>query len=321
MKRALCTVLSAAMLTGVLAGCGGGNTTASSTPDTAQESPQGYVNEEPIVLATTGGAEPIIIGNICKLLLEDNGFQIDDQINQVQGLDLNVEIAVNRDADITFQYTGNGMYRMGEEGDPVWNDLQTGWERIKEYDLETNNLVWLKCFQGNNTELLAVTKAFAEENNIHDMYDFADYVNNGGYLKLATPQYWVEYEQGLPGLERAYGFEVREDQMVIGDRAEQEVAAGIDGLNCTMVFTTDGILEELGLVVIEDPLGVPPVYALAPVVAKEVLDEYPQIQEILDPVIGEITQDELLQMNSDYLSKGLTGEEIAQTYLTERGYL
>lgn len=322
MKRFLTLLLSLMLVVSVLTACSSNKASAAEKTDqTTQEENATTVNKEPIIIITTGGSEATIMGKMMAMLLEENNFLVDDKTGSVQGLDINVEAIVNRDSHLTMMYTGNGMYRYGEEGDPVWTKLESGWERIKEYDKRDNNLVWLAPCPANNTELLAVTKEFAEENGIKDMYDFAKYVNDGGYLKLATPQYWVEYEQGLPGLERAYGFKVKEDQLVIGARAEKEVAAGVDGLNCTMVFTTDGILEELGLFLIADPLEVPPFYAPTPVIAGEILEAYPQIQDIFDPVFSSIDQQTLTSLNADVLSKGMTGEEVARNYLTEKGFI
>lgn len=332
MKQLITMLLALAMVLS-LAACGTSAPAATEAPAAAapaateaapaetEAAPAGPLNSEPIVVMTHAG-ETAIIGKMMVMLLEENGFLVDDQAGNLQGgLDLAVELIVNRDIHMNVMYTGNGMYRYGEEGDPVWNKLESGWERIKEYDKRDNNLVWLAPCPANNTELLVVTNEFAEEHGIKDMYDFAEYVNNGGELKLATPQYWVEYEQGLPGLERAYGFEVREDQLVIGARAEKEVAAGIDGLNCTMTFTTDGILDELGLYLIEDPLEVPPYYAPTPVVVGELLEQYPQIQEIFDSVFSGIDQKTLTSMNADMLSKGMTAEEVARNYLVEHGFI
>ncbi|KKL07760.1 hypothetical protein LCGC14_2582760, partial [marine sediment metagenome] len=45
-----------------------------------------------------------------------------------------------------------------------------------------------------------------------------------------------------------------------------------------------GSLNALGLIVLSDPRGAQPVYEPAPTVRGEVLDKYPELASILDPV-------------------------------------
>lgn len=270
---------------------------------------------DPIVIMMPANSEYEIIGYMTILMLEKNAFEIENQIDAISGLDMLREMMLSDECDITMGYTGNGMYYMEEEGEPVWKDWQAGYERIRDFDKETNNVDWLAPCPANNTELLAVTQDFATENNIVDMYDFAEYVNDGGYIKLASPQYWVEYSQGLPALEAAYGFTIAEDQLVIGSKAEKEVANNTDGLNCTLIFTTDGIIDELGLYVIQDPLEVPPVYSPCLVVNGAVLEKYPQISTIMDPITSTLTTEILISLNKKVQSDGVDPETVARDYL------
>lgn len=311
MKKVVAICLSIVMMMGLFTGCGssnGGNSDAKNAGD-------------PIVMMTPAGAEYEVLAYMFEILLEQEGYEVDAQIGAIKGLDMLREMMISDEAGISLGYTGNGMYYMGEEGDEVWTDLQKGFERIRDYDAKENAVTWLNPCPANDTELLAVTKEFAEANGIKDMYDFAKYVNDGGELKMATPQYWVEYERGLPGLEKEYGFKVDESQMVIGEMQEKGVAEGTDGLNCTMVFTTSGTLNEYGLYVIEDPLSVPPVYAPAFVINTDILEKYPEIADINDSFMPTIDSETLTELNGKIDSQGMNSKDVAMEYLKGLGLI
>lgn len=314
MKKPISIILSLTIALGMMAGC--------SQKEAKKEEAKEIVNpDKPISVATMTDTEGGVLGKMVVLALKENGFKVEDKTNTLGSTKLVREVAVKKQADITINYTGNGMYIMGADGEPEWKDLEKGYEKIKEFDKKENNLDWLRPAKANNTELLAVTKEFADKNKIVDMNDFARYVNEGGEIKIATPAYWLQHDSGLIGLEKAYGFKIKEEQLVIGEKAEKQVASGTADINCTMVFTTDGILDELGLYVIKDPKKVPPVYAPTPIVNGETLEKYPQIEEILNPIFESLETEGLSKLNGKVLSQGANPEDVASEYLKSKGFI
>lgn len=115
----------------------------------------------------------------------------------------------------------------------------------------------------NNTEMLSVTKEFAQRNNLQSMDDFARYVNSGGEVKLICSASFADNTLGLLGYQDAYGFELSAEQLIIlshGNTAEMLKALfeGTDGVNVSLVYGTDGSLQEMEMIVLEDPKNVPP---------------------------------------------------------------
>ena len=60
-------------------------------------------------------------------------------------------------------------------------------------------------------------------------------------------------------------------------------AEGHSGVNASMVYSTDGAIAVTGLVMLDDPRHVEPVYQPAPVVRADVLERHPQIAALLAP--------------------------------------
>ena len=87
-----------------------------------------------------------------------------------------------------------------------------------------------------------------------------------------------------------------------------------------MVYGTDGGVGATGLVVMEDDKGVQPVYEPAPIVRAEVLEEYPQIAEVLNPIFSGLDMATLQKLNGRIQVGGEPAEAVA-LYLTETGVL
>ena len=208
----------------------------------------------------------------------------------------------------------------------AWRDADLGYETIKTYDMDNNKLVWLQPAKANNTEMLAVKREFAEANDLEDLNDFAEYVNNGGEVKFITSQLFAEKKFGLLGMEDAYGFKLKPDQLILlphGNTAEtiSALANGTDNVNVALVYGTDGALVDLDLVVLDDPQSIPPVFEPSAIVRAEVLEKYPEIEDIIEDVFESLTLENLQTMNKNVIVDGMSPKDVAKEHLTNEGFL
>lgn len=90
-----------------------------------------------------------------------------------------------------------------------------------------------------------------------------------------------------------------------------------DGVNVSLVYGTDGALDKMNLVVIEDPKSIPPVYLPAPVLRGELYDKYPEIETILKPVFLSLTLEILQGLNAKVAYDGEAAKDVAYNYLEE----
>ena len=150
--------------------------------------------------------------------------------------------------------------------------------------------------------------------------------NEGGEVKLITSQLFAEKEQGLLGLEEAYGFKLQPNQLILlphGNTAEtlKALASGTDGVNVALAYATDGSLVDLALRIIEDPKSIPPVYEPSAIIRKEVLDKYPEVKEIVEEVFALLTKENLQEMNKAVIVDGKSPKDVAKEFLTEKNLL
>jgi len=181
----------------------------------------------------------------------------------------------------------------------VSNDAAASYETVKGLD-EENGITWLARAPATTRGRSRYRRRWPRERH-REFTDWAEYIKRqrGEARVLAG---FADRDDALPAFEAAYGFELTSDQLIIlagGDTAQTAAAAsqGTNGANAAMVYGTDGSIAALGLVVLEDPAGVQPVYEPAPTIRTEVLDQWPEIAEILDPVFSELTLKTLQILN------------------------
>ncbi len=224
------------------------------------------------------------------------------------------------------EYTGNGAIFYSLQSDPVWQSAERGYARIKALDDARRNLVWLAPAPADNSWVIALRKDVATENKLASMEDFAGWVRAGGAIRLAASAEFVESPAALPAFERAYGFRLRQSQILTlagGNTAVtiRAAAEGISGVDAAMAYGTDGALAVLELVVMTDPKKAQVVYAPAPVVRGAVLDKYPQIKAAFDPVFKSLDQATLRRLNAQIAVDGEAPRQVARDYLKAQGFL
>ena len=286
---------------------------------------QGGGDKGPISVGSKIDTEGSLLSQIIILMLRDNGFEVVDK-SQFGPTSVVKKALESGELDLYPEYTGNGAFFFDETESDVWNDAQKGYERVKQLDMEANNIVWLEPSPANNTWAIAIPKELADKEGLKTLDDYADYINRGGYVKLIGSEEFVTSPVALPTFMEEYGFTLKQEQLVTvssGDTAQTEKAAaeGTDGVNAAMAYGTDGSLSAFGLVILDDPRGAQPVYEPAPRVRGEVMDEYPEIADIIDPVFRTLDLETLQTLNAKIAVEGQNPADVARDYLTSKGFL
>ena len=86
-------------------------------------------------------------------------------------------------------------------------------------------------------------------------------------------------------------------------------------------FTTDGQLASEDLVVMEDPKSIWPFYYPAPVVRSEVLEQNPEMEEILNSVSESLDLETMQQLNAQVDIEREDPADVARQHLEESGLL
>jgi len=279
----------------------------------------------PITVGSKIDVEGSLLSQMIILMLRSEGFEVVDK-SQFGPTSVVKKALETGELDIYPEYTGNGAFFFDEADSDVWKDARKGYERVKLLDEEANNIIWLETAPANNTWAIAIPRALAEEHNLNTLDDFAAYINGGGTVKLIGSEEFVNSPAALPAFQEAYGFAFRKDQVLTvssGDTTQTEKAAaeGTDGVNAAMAYGTDGAINALNLVILGDPRGVQPVYEPAPRVRGQIMEDYPEIAEILNPVFQSLNLEILQSLNARIGVQGENPADVAREYLISKGFL
>ncbi|WP_192036912.1 ABC transporter substrate-binding protein [Halomonas sp. YLGW01] len=274
---------------------------------------------DPVVVSSKIDTEGSVLGELIMQSLEAGGIETENRL-QLGGTSIVREAIIAGEIDIYPEYTGNGAFFFDMADSPVWKNAAEAHAEVSELDREANGLVWLTPAEANNTWAMSVRGDLAREYGLASLEDLATYLAGGGEFKFAASAEFVESEAALPAFQEAYGFQLDSDQLVVlsgGNTAATLRAAALqtNGVNAAMAYGTDGGLNALDLRVLEDTLGVQPVYQPAPVVREAVLEAYPQIPELLTPVFEALDLETLQRLNGEVAVNGADPAKVAASFL------
>ncbi|MCA1770925.1 MAG: ABC transporter substrate-binding protein [Halomonas sp.] len=278
--------------------------------------------DDPVVVSSKIDTEGSVLGQLILQRLEAGGIPVQDRL-QLGGTSIVREALLTGEVDLYPEYTGNGAFFFDMTDSDVWHSAEAAYQTVRDRDAE-NGLVWLAPASANNTWAMSVRGDLAREHGLSTLEDLAAYLAQGGEFKFAASAEFVESEQALPAFQDAYGFSLSQEQLLVlsgGNTASTMRAAAqqTSGVNAAMTYGTDGGLKALDLVVLEDTLGVQPVYQPAPVVRADVLDAYPEIESLLGPLFEALDLETLQRLNGDVAVNGLDPRRVAADFLDGLG--
>ena len=108
-----------------------------------------------VVVGSKLDTEATLLGNMILLTLEANGIATEDRTT-LGGTPVVRKAITAGEIDIYPEYTGNAAFFFNKADDPVWKDLNQGYETAKKLDYDANKIVWLSPAPANNTWAIAV---------------------------------------------------------------------------------------------------------------------------------------------------------------------
>ncbi len=142
--------------------------------------------------------------------------------------------------DMYWEYTGTAWTTYQDHTDPI-PDAQKQYDAVKQEDAK-NGIVWLDRAPFNDTYAIGATSAMADKLNVHTISDLAKLSNSGSPdATMCIAQEFAGRSDGLPGLEKAYGFKPK--TTTIDEGAIYQAIH--DGRQCNFgeIDSTDGTAE------------------------------------------------------------------------------
>ena len=259
--------------------------------------------------------EQLILGAITIQVLEAGGADVSDETGLV-GSDTVREALLSGEIDMYWEYTGTGWINHLGNTDPVAGE-QEQFDAVAEADLEANGVTWLDPAPFNNTYAIATTTEMAEELGISTLSDLAALAESDpDVVTLCAAAEFLSRDDGLPGLEEAYGFSFGDE---VSELELGLVYTSVDAQDpCTFgeVFATDGRIAALGLTVLEDDQQFFPSY-LPSLNVGEGVEGIEQLEALFGPVSEALDNDTMRALNARVDVDGEQPEDVAADFLSE----
>jgi len=274
-----------------------------------------------LVLGGQDFTEMQIMASMYQLMLEEAGYTVDAEL--VGTRDVYIQDLQDGNIDLVPEYAGSITDELqarvnGADAPQVSSsDVDETITALNDL-LQPMGLVALAPAEATDQNAFAVTEQYASENNLTTLSDLGEL---GEPITLAAAEDCAKRPDCAIGLEKVYGIEI-EEVLPLGFGTQQTKDSVTEGESqLGLVGTSDGSLEQLGLVILEDDKALQVSQNLVPVVSQETLDANPDIEETLNALSDVLTTEDLAEMNGAVDLERQKPEDVAQAYLEEQGLL
>jgi osmoprotectant transport system substrate-binding protein len=313
-RRSLAAAASAGLL--LLAGCAGDDLSSSdSGDDSSQSSDKGALS-----ISGQSFPEAALVTAMYDALLTDGGY--DTTVKLVDTRDIYMGAGQFPESiDVVPEYVGGivdflNTTENGANAKPLTTpDAQESIDNAQDL-LDQKGITLLEPSEATDTNAFFVTQEYSEQNNATKLSDL-----KGEDVTLAA----APDCQGRPdcegGLTDVYGIKI-EKILPLGFASDQTYQSVLDGESqLGLTSTTDGTLEQQGLVLLEDDKSIQPAQNLVPAISSDFLADHPDVEDILNPLMAALTTEKLTELNGRIAVDREKPEDVAQEFLEQEGLL
>jgi glycine betaine/choline ABC-type transport system substrate-binding protein len=214
-------------------------------------------SEKKVVIASKPHSEQYILAEMLTILIEEHtDIKVEKKLG-IGGGTSNIHPAMLKgEIDIYPEYSGTGLLFVLKE--ELIADPDELFEEVRKRYEEDFGILWLDIYGFNNTYALAVKNETAAKFGLKNYDDLAKVSNQ---LIFGAEYDFFEREDGFDGLKKIYPLNFKDTREIdIGLKYQAIGSSQVDVINA---FSTDGLLKEFGLKVLEDNKNFFPAYQAA----------------------------------------------------------
>ena len=262
--------------------------------------------ERPLRIGSKNFSEQVILGEIAAQGLEARGVRVDRRLN-LGGTFVCHQALKAGELGLYPEYTGTAFTAILARK-PVSDPELVRAEVAKEYRKRWN-LVWSPPLGFENTFALVMRRDEAARLHISKISDLAAHPE----IRPGFGYEFLEREDGFPGLAKTYGlrFSQRPVQMDLGLLYQALASRKVD---LVAGNSTDGLIDAIGGVVLEDDRRYFPPYEAAFVLGAEVWKR-PEVRAFFESLAGTIDAATMRKMNAAVDKDKRRPEDVAREFL------
>lgn len=275
----------------------------------------GCSSSNTVTVGSKDFSENTVLGEIFAQLIEaKTDLKVIRKLN-MGGTFVNFEAIKNGQIDLYPEYTGTALTAQLKMD--VITDADETYRIVSEEFDKQFNIKWLKPLGFNNTYTLAVTNEIFETYRIETFSDLAAISEN---LVFGAEHEFFDRQDGFDGLVKTYGMKFKGEPKKMNVSLKYQ-AMGSGDIDVTDAFATDGQIKQYNLKVLKDDKNFFPPYYAAPIIRKEVLEKYPELEQILNSLEGLIDDETMMEMNYKIDVDNQDIKKVAEDFLREKGLI
>ncbi|MDO7487456.1 osmoprotectant ABC transporter substrate-binding protein [Peribacillus frigoritolerans] len=252
----------------------------------------GSSSENTVKIGAQSMTESEILANMIAQLIERN-TELDTKIIKNLGSNFVQQKAMETgDIDIAAtRYTGTDLTSvLGQE---IEKDPVKAMEIVQREFKEQYGFKFFDSYGFDNTYAFTISNELAVEKGYKKISDLEKDADN---LRLGVDSAWLKRKgDGYKGFVDTYGLEFGETYPMQIGLVYDAVKNG--QMDIVLAYSSDGRIKVNDLKLLEDDKQYFPPYDCSPVVTEELLERYPEIEEELNKLIGEITTETMQELN------------------------
>jgi glycine betaine/choline ABC-type transport system substrate-binding protein len=265
-----------------------------------------------IVICSKNYTEQNILGELLAQQIESQThLTVDRQLN-LGGTFLCHDGLRTGQIDAYIEYTGTAFTAILKN--PPISDAETVYQQVKQAYQDQFNLTVMPPLGFNNTFAIMVRGEDARNLNLKTISDAAEH----------TPQWragfgyeFMSRKDGFPGLAATYQLTFARPPEIM-DLGLMYRALVYKKVDLIAGDSTNGLIDRLELVVLEDDKNYFPPYQAVPIVRTETLEKHPELAAAILQLAGLISEAEMQQMNYQVDGEFRRYDEVVREFLASK---
>ncbi len=269
------------------------------------------VQGRPVVVGSKNFTEQVVLGEIVAAHLEARGFPVQRRLN-LGGTSLCHDALRSGAIDVYVEYTGTALLDVlkgspSSDAAAVREEVRRGYEAL--------GLVVAKPLGFDNSFALVVRP----EDAAAGLRRISDLAARAATIRMGMFGEFLEREDGLRGLQRAYGFTLgvpplEMDLGLLYEALQHRRADVVVG------SATDGLIAARGLAVLEDDRHYFPPYEAVPVLNGRRVAQEPQLLEAVNELASRIDATAMRRLNHAIDGEHRSPADVAREFLAGISY-
>ncbi|GGH84569.1 osmoprotectant transport system substrate-binding protein [Pullulanibacillus pueri] len=258
--------------------------------------------------------ESAILANITSQMITHYTDLHVEQIGNLGSSIVQQKAMVDGEVDITpTRYTGTDMAALGME--PV-KDPDKAMAIVQKEFKKQFDQTYFDSYGFENTYAFTIRADLAKKDHITKVSDLEKYKDQ---FKFGVDNSWVHRKgDGYDEFQKTYGFKFADTYpMQIG-----LVYKAVDSkkMDVVLAYSTDGRIKAFNLKTLKDDKHFFPPYNAAPVARNEILRKHPEIKTILQRLVGQISTEDMTEMNYEADVNLKEPSTVAKEFLKKHHY-